>query len=160
MKDLKPTPLRVNPPGPDKSGIKFSSSKTDQFPGIGRGKITASGGHRRAKSWYAYNIQYLIAVFFVKISILAFYQRLSHGLGFQLAIKIVAGIIMTFTVSLLFAYVIVLRKTNSLSIRFFMMTPWGKSEKAFECPGDLKRAWTTTYPKECRNNLRLAMERP
>ena len=30
-----------------------------------------------------------------------------------------------------------------------MLTPWGKSEKIFQCPKDPKLAWARTYPQGC-----------
>ena len=58
------------------------------------------------KVWYAFEIEYVVAVFFVKISILAFYRRLSPAPRFQLAIKIVIGVITAFTVTMVFVNVI------------------------------------------------------
>ena len=62
------------------------------------------------KVWYAFQIEYPFAVFLVKMSILAFYRRLSPAQRFQLAIKIVAGFVTAFTVAMVFVNVKALHK--------------------------------------------------
>ena len=57
-----------------------------------------------------YQMEYLIAIFFVKMSILAFYRRLSPAPGFQLAIKIIAGAIIVYTVVAVFVNVMLFAK--------------------------------------------------
>ncbi|CUS06728.1 unnamed protein product [Tuber aestivum] len=78
------------------------------------------------KVWYAYQIVYLIALFFVKISILAFYRRLSPAQGYQTAIKVVAAAVTVYTIAMVFV-------------------------NAFECPKDPTLAWAPTFPKGCNN---------
>ncbi|PWW79825.1 hypothetical protein C7212DRAFT_157847, partial [Tuber magnatum] len=78
------------------------------------------------KVWYVYQIVYLITLFFVKISILAFYRRLSPALGYQTAIKVVAGAVTVYTIAMVFV-------------------------NAFECPKDPTLAWAPTFPKDCNN---------
>ena len=62
------------------------------------------------KTWNSYNIEYLVTLFFIKISILAFYRRLSPAQGLQLAIKIVAGVVTAFSLIMVFIYVMFLAK--------------------------------------------------
>lgn len=57
------------------------------------------------KVWYIYQMLYLITLFFVKMSILAFYRRLSPAQGYHLAIKITAGLVTVFTISMVFVNV-------------------------------------------------------
>ena len=52
------------------------------------------------KVWYVFQIEYPVAVFLAKMSILAFYQRLSPVSRLQLATKIVAGVVTVYTVTL------------------------------------------------------------
>ena len=66
------------------------------------------------KTWTVYNIEYLVTLFFVKISILAFYRRLSPAQGFQRAIKIVAGVVTVFSLIMVFVYVKFLVKCEKL----------------------------------------------
>ena len=63
------------------------------------------------KAWFAYRIEYFTALFFVKISILAFYRRLTPAPEFQLAIKVVAAVVATFTMSMVLVIVRALCKT-------------------------------------------------
>ena len=72
------------------------------------------------KAWYAFRIEYLVALFFVKISILAFYRRLSPARWFQLAIKIMAGFVTAFTLSLVLVTVRALRRTHSQTRMFLL----------------------------------------
>lgn len=53
------------------------------------------------KVWYIYNILYLLTLFYVKFSILAFYRRLSPSRGYQLALKITGGLVAVYTVTML-----------------------------------------------------------
>lgn len=55
--------------------------------------------------WYIYQMLYLITLFFVKMSILAFYRRLSPAQGYHLAIKITAGAVTVFTIAMVFVNV-------------------------------------------------------
>lgn len=48
---------------------------------------------------------YLITLFFVKMSILAFYRRLSPAQGYHLAIKLTAGAVTVFTIAMVFVNV-------------------------------------------------------
>ena len=58
------------------------------------------------KVWYAFQIEYPVAVFLVKMSILAFYRRLSPVSRLQLAVKIMVGVVTVYTVTLLLLNVI------------------------------------------------------
>jgi hypothetical protein len=57
------------------------------------------------KLWYAYQLQYLVTLFFIKISILAFYRRLSPVKGYQLAVRAVAGVVTAYTIVMVFVNV-------------------------------------------------------
>lgn len=50
------------------------------------------------KVWYIYNIFYLLTLFYVKFSILAFYRRLSPAPEYQLALQVTGGFVAAFTV--------------------------------------------------------------
>ncbi|KAH8150901.1 uncharacterized protein LAJ45_05083 [Morchella importuna] len=78
------------------------------------------------KVWYIYQMLYLITLFFVKMSILAFYRRLSPAQGYHLAIKITAGAVTVFTIAMVFV-------------------------NAFECPKKPSLAWAPTFPMGCNN---------
>ncbi|RPB06159.1 hypothetical protein L873DRAFT_1839613 [Choiromyces venosus 120613-1] len=78
------------------------------------------------KAWYVYQLEYLITLFFVKISILAFYRRLSPAQGFQTAIKVVAISVTIYTTAMVFV-------------------------NALECPKDPTLAWALTFPRGCNN---------
>lgn len=52
------------------------------------------------KVWYSYNILYLFTLFYVKISIIAFYRRLSPSQGYQIALKITAVFVAVYTVAM------------------------------------------------------------
>ncbi|KAG0635769.1 hypothetical protein HOY80DRAFT_910196 [Tuber brumale] len=78
------------------------------------------------KVWYVYQLEYLITLFFVKISILAFYRRLSPAQGYQTAIKVVAVAVTIYTIAMVLV-------------------------NAFECPKDPTLAWAPTFPKGCNN---------
>jgi hypothetical protein len=78
------------------------------------------------KAWYIYQILYLITLFFIKMSILTFYRRLSPAYGYHLAIKIIAVIVSVYTVAMIFV-------------------------NAFECPKNPSLAWSPKFPHGCRN---------
>ncbi|KAI5803489.1 hypothetical protein DFH27DRAFT_50513 [Peziza echinospora] len=77
------------------------------------------------KVWYAYQLMYLVCLFWVKISVLAFYLRLSPNKKYHMSIYIVGGVVFVYTVIMVFV-------------------------NAFECktPSD---AWATTWPKGCHD---------
>ena len=100
------------------------------------------------KTWYAFQIQYLLTLFFVKISILAFYRRLSPAKGFQIAIKIVAGFVTVFTVTMVSASVKVPRKTLGLVDPLYADAV-RKSGKSFPCSKLPNFAFANTKPKGC-----------
>ncbi|KAI5795795.1 hypothetical protein EDC01DRAFT_614515 [Geopyxis carbonaria] len=78
------------------------------------------------KLWYAYQLQYLIILFFTKASILAFYWRLSRQRSYRLAIVAVAATVAVYTAALLLVNI-------------------------FECPADVSRAWHPSFPRGCNN---------
>jgi len=78
------------------------------------------------KVWYVYQLEYLITLFFVKISILAFYRRLSPERRYQTAIKVVAAAVTIYTIAMVLV-------------------------NAFECPKNPTLAWAPTFPKGCNN---------
>lgn len=53
------------------------------------------------KVWYVYNMMYLAALFYVKVSILAFYRRLSPAWGYQLALKLCCAAVAFYTVGMI-----------------------------------------------------------
>ena len=78
------------------------------------------------KAWYIYQLMYLIALLWVKLSVLAFYRRLSPNGKYQVAILLTGGFIMAYTIIMVFI-------------------------NAFECtkPSD---AWNPlTWPRGCRD---------
>ncbi|KAF8435858.1 hypothetical protein BGX38DRAFT_1274844 [Terfezia claveryi] len=78
------------------------------------------------KVWYIYQLMYPISLFFVKLSVLAFYHRLSPNKTYQRAIWITGGIVTLYTIVMVLL-------------------------NAFECkkPSD---AWNpVTWPKGCRD---------
>ncbi|RPB03286.1 hypothetical protein L873DRAFT_1826348 [Choiromyces venosus 120613-1] len=76
------------------------------------------------KLWYVYQLQYLLTLFFIKASILSFYRRISPKRSYQISVWIVSGIVVAYTVAMLFI---------------------------FECPKDPSRAWAADFPKGCDN---------
>lgn len=55
----------------------------------------------KLKVWYIYNILYLLTLFYVKFSILAYYRWLSPSRGYQLALKITGGLVVVYTITML-----------------------------------------------------------
>lgn len=53
------------------------------------------------KVWYIYNMMYLATLFYVKISILAFYRRLSPARGYQIALKLCCAAVALYTVGMI-----------------------------------------------------------
>lgn len=53
------------------------------------------------KVWYIYNMMYLATLFYVKISILAFYRRLSPARGYQIALKLCCTAVALYTVGMI-----------------------------------------------------------
>ncbi|KAA8911393.1 hypothetical protein FN846DRAFT_792269 [Sphaerosporella brunnea] len=78
------------------------------------------------KLWYAYQLQYLLVLYFVKMSILCFYSRLSPKKGYRWCVYGLGVIITTYTIAMLFVNI-------------------------FECPGDISRAWHPSFPQGCNN---------
>ena len=78
------------------------------------------------KVWFIYQLMYPISLFFVKLSVLAFYRRLSPNKTYQRAIWITGGIVTLYTIIMVLL-------------------------NAFECknPSD---AWNpATWPRGCRD---------
>lgn len=78
------------------------------------------------KVWFIYQLMYPISLFFVKLSVLAFYRRLSPNKTYQRAIWATGGVITLYTIIMVLL-------------------------NAFECkkPSD---AWNpATWPKGCRD---------
>ncbi|CAZ85477.1 unnamed protein product [Tuber melanosporum] len=78
------------------------------------------------KLWYVYQLQYLVTLFFIKASILSFYRRLSRERTYQISIWIVSGIVVVFTLAMLFVNV-------------------------FECPKNPSKAWSPGFPAGCND---------
>lgn len=78
------------------------------------------------KVWFIYQLMYPISLFFVKMSVLAFYRRLSPNKMYQRAIYLTGGIVALYTVIMVFL-------------------------NAFEC--DIpSNAWNPkTWPRGCRD---------
>lgn len=78
------------------------------------------------KVWYVYQLQYLIALFFVKISILAFYRRLSPARRYQTAIKVVAAAVTIYTIAMVLVNV---SGVWTKKIYPHVVSPWRTSAK-------------------------------
>ncbi|KAF8053884.1 hypothetical protein FPV67DRAFT_1443036 [Lyophyllum atratum] len=78
------------------------------------------------KLWYAYQLQYLLVLYFVKASILCFYYRLSPKRLYRWSVYALGGIITVYTTAMFFVNV-------------------------FECPDDITRAWKPEFPQGCNN---------
>lgn len=97
--------------------------------------------------WYVYQILYLLTLFFVKISILAFYCRISPS-RVHMPIKITGVIVTIYTVAMIFVNV----SFGSDGPMNNTDTDTLSSGKAFECPRKPSLAWSpTAFPKECNN---------
>ncbi|RPA76939.1 hypothetical protein BJ508DRAFT_213248 [Ascobolus immersus RN42] len=77
------------------------------------------------KLWYSYQLQYVLTLGFLKLSILAFYVRINGSKKYKLSIYLLAAIVVIYTIIMTFV-------------------------NAFECkkPSD---AWALTWPKKCHN---------
>lgn len=53
------------------------------------------------KAWYIYQLIYLVTLWFIKVSILYFYKRLSPKRSYQIAIKVVAVVVTLYTIAML-----------------------------------------------------------
>lgn len=78
------------------------------------------------KHWYAYQLVYPWALFFVKASILALYHRIFTQKNFRLTVYCVAAFV----------------SSNTL-VLFFV--------NAFECRNHPSRAWSPTFPQGCNH---------
>ncbi|KAF2147298.1 uncharacterized protein K452DRAFT_314489 [Aplosporella prunicola CBS 121167] len=78
------------------------------------------------KHWYAYQLIYPFALFFVKASILALYHRLFRKRQFRYWLWVVAGIVTVYTVVVVFV-------------------------NAFECRSHPTHAWSLNFPEGCNN---------
>ncbi|CCX15248.1 Similar to hypothetical protein [Tuber melanosporum Mel28]; acc. no. XP_002841286 [Pyronema omphalodes CBS 100304] len=78
------------------------------------------------KLWYAYQLQYLMILYTVKVSILCFYYRLSPQKLYRWSVWGLGGLITAYTVAMFFV-------------------------NMFECPEDITRAWAITFPQGCNN---------
>lgn len=78
------------------------------------------------KHWYAYQLVYPWALFFVKASILALYHRIFTQKNFRRAVYAVAAFVSFYTI-----------------VVFFI--------NAFECRSHPSRAWSPTFPQGCNN---------
>ncbi|KAF2030696.1 hypothetical protein EK21DRAFT_111573 [Setomelanomma holmii] len=78
------------------------------------------------KHWYAYQLVYPWALFFVKASILALYHRIFTQTKFRYTVYAVTGFVTTYTV-----------------VVFFV--------NAFECRSQPSRAWSPSFPRGCNN---------
>lgn len=54
------------------------------------------------KVWYIYQLMYLIALLWVKLSVLTFYRRLSQNWRYQVAILLTGGFVTTYTIIMVF----------------------------------------------------------
>ncbi|XTI83124.1 hypothetical protein V2W45_1228276 [Cenococcum geophilum] len=78
------------------------------------------------KHWYAYQLVYPWALFFVKASILALYHRIFTQKNFRLAVYCVTAFVLSYTIAVFFV-------------------------NAFECRNHPSRAWSLTFPQGCNN---------
>lgn len=79
------------------------------------------------KHWYAYQMVYPLALFFVKASILALYYKVfSQQMKFKIWVWVIGAIVATYTVVVVFV-------------------------NAFECGTRFSDAWSPTFPEGCNN---------
>lgn len=78
------------------------------------------------KHWYAYQMVYPFALFFIKASILALYYKVFSQRVFRIWISITAAVVAAHTVVAVFV-------------------------NAFECRHRISDAWSPTFPKGCNN---------
>lgn len=79
------------------------------------------------KHWYAYQMVYPLALFFVKASILALYHKVfSQQRKFKIWVWVIGAIVATYTVVVVFV-------------------------NAFECGTRFSDAWSPTFPGGCNN---------